>query len=175
MLLFHELYLLSKYKNTMAKASLEIIKTIRATAKSLESSSYYQWGHMGACNCGFLAQQVTSLSKKEIHSAAMEGHGDWREQLNDYCPTSGLKMDLLISNLLDFGFDIDDLTHLERLSDPAVIESLPLESRNLTHNRKDHVVVYLLAMAQRLEDQLIEKLKLPSLQAAQRSRTEIPV
>jgi hypothetical protein len=94
----------------------------------------------------------------------MEGHGDWREQLNDYCPTSGLKMDMLISNLLDFGFDIDDLTHLERLSDPKVLACLPVESRNLIHNRKDHVVIYLQAMAQRLEDSLLEKIKLPELQ-----------
>lgn len=148
----------------MAKATFEIIGAIRATAKSLGSSSYYQWGHMGACNCGFLAQQVTSLNKKEIHTAAMEGHGDWREQLNDYCPTSGLKMDMLISNLLDFGFDIDDLTHLERLSDPKVLACLSVESRNLIHNRKDHVVIYLQAMAQRLEDSLLEKIKLPELQ-----------
>ncbi|HEY5689898.1 MAG TPA: hypothetical protein VIS49_00455 [Cyclobacteriaceae bacterium] len=145
----------------MAKATFEIISAIRATAKSLAASATYQWGHMGACNCGFLAQQVTSLTKKEIHTAAMEGHGDWREQLNDYCPTSGLKMDMLISHLLEFGFDIDDLTHLERLSDREVLAYLPSESRNLMHNRKDHVVIYLLAMAQRLADQLLAKIKLP--------------
>lgn len=149
----------------MAKATFEIIDAIRATAKSLAASSYYQWGHMGACNCGFLAQQVTSLTKKEIHTAAMEGHGDWREQLNDYCPTSGLKMDMLISHLLEFGFDIDDLTHLERLSDPKVLSHLPSESRNLMHNRKEHVVIYLLAMAQGLEDQLLANIQLPKLQS----------
>ena len=148
----------------MAKATFEIIEAIRGTAQSLASSSYYQWGHMGACNCGFLAQQVTSLTKKDIHSAAMEGHGDWREQLNDYCPTSGLKMDLLISNLLDFGFDIDDLTHLERLSDPKVLACIPVESRNLIYNNKDHVMMYLLAMAQRWEVKLLEKIKLPLVQ-----------
>ena len=147
----------------MAKASLEIIKVIRATAKALESSTYYQWGHMGACNCGFLAQQVTSLSKKEIHTAAMEGHGDWKEQLNDYCPTSGLRMDDVISDLLAIGFDIDDLTHLERLSDQNVLQYLPPDSRNLIHNRKDHAVTYLLAMAQMLEDRLVAKIKLPAL------------
>lgn len=147
----------------MAKASLEIIRVIRATAKSLQSSSYYQWGHMGACNCGFLAQQVTSLTKKEIHNAAMEGHGDWREQLNDYCPTSGLRMDQVISDLLAIGFDIDDLTHLERLSDQKVLHYLPPDSRNLIHNRKDHAVAYLHAMAQMLEDKLVAKIKLPTL------------
>jgi hypothetical protein len=100
----------------MARVSTHVIEALRNTTAKLEQSNEYQWGHMGSCNCGFLAQEVTHLSKKEIHTRAMMQHGDWSEQLNDYCPTSGLPMDDVISELIAFGFDSDDLKHLERLS-----------------------------------------------------------
>ncbi len=147
----------------MAKISIKVIHALRNTAKRLESNPDYQWGHMGACNCGFLAQEVTSLSKSEIHTRAMERYGDWNEQLNDYCPTSGLRMDDLISNLLAFGFDISDLKHLEKLSDPQVLRQLPIEKRYLNHNCKSDVILYLKTWAQNLEDQLLERIKLPQL------------
>lgn len=146
----------------MAKSSAEVILALRETARTLEQSKDYQWGHMGACNCGFLAQEVTSLTKKEIHARAMERYGDWNEQLNDYCPTSGLRMDDLISELLAFGFDVDDLKHLEKLSDPKVVRCLPPEKRNLKHNNRADVVLYIRAMAQKLEDEMLEHIELPS-------------
>ncbi|MGE0589175.1 MAG: hypothetical protein AB7O48_11425 [Cyclobacteriaceae bacterium] len=147
----------------MARPTPEIIEAIRKTADKIRKSGDYQWGHMGACNCGFLAQEVTSLSKREIHSFAMEGHGDWNEQLNDYCPTSGLRMDDLISDLLNFGFDIDDLKHLERLSDPQVLRQLPINERNLKQNRKGDVEIYLMAFARMLEEKLANKVNLGEL------------
>jgi hypothetical protein len=67
----------------MAKASLELIEALRKTANKLTNSNNYQWGHMGACNCGFLAQEVTQFRKEEIHARAMQRYGDWSEQLND--------------------------------------------------------------------------------------------
>ena len=145
----------------MAKASLEIISILRNTVTRIANSNDYQWGHMGACNCGFLAQEVTHLRKAEIHSRAMQGTGDWNEQLNDYCPTSGLPMDDLIGELLNVGFDVDDLKHLERLSSIEILRSLPLEQRNLKHNVKADVVMYLQAWASLLETKLIQKISLP--------------
>jgi hypothetical protein len=127
----------------MAKASEEVIRVLRKTASNIECSSLYQWGHMGACNCGFLAQEVTQLTKAEIHRRALERHGDWTEHLNDYCPVNGLPFDELISELITFGFDSDDLKHLEKLSDPRILMMLPLEERNLRHNVKRDVVRYL--------------------------------
>lgn len=142
----------------MARISIEVIQALRNTARRISKSTAYQWGHMGACNCGFLAQEVTQLTKKEIHTRAMEGHGDWNEQLNDYCPTSGLRMDDLISELLNFGFDIDDLRHLEKLSSPEVLSNI---NRHLSHNNKSDVVTYLNSMAGLLECKLIAQVKLP--------------
>src|ERR1700749_5176944 len=106
----------------MARPSFEIIEALRSAAKELDKSGAYQWGHMGACNCGFVAQEITKLTEAEIHRRALMGHGDWTEQLNDYCATSGLPFDDIISELLNSGFSKTDLQHLERLSDPAVLE-----------------------------------------------------
>lgn len=147
----------------MAKASVEIISILRNTAKAISASQAYQWGHMGACNCGFLAQQVTHLRKAEIHSRAMQGTGDWSEQLNDYCPTSGLPMDDVITQLVNAGFNVDDLKHLERLSNREVLQQLPLAERNLKHNVKSDVVKYLETWATTLEARMLENISLPPL------------
>ena len=145
----------------MAKLTAEVIQAIRQTAKMLEQSNHYQWGHMGSCNCGFLAQQITHLQKDEIHARAMQRVGDWNEQLIYYCPTSGLPMDELIHQMLDFGFDVYDLRHLEKLSDKAVLETLPEEKRNLRHNSKEDVVLYLKCWANSIESKLLDQIYLP--------------
>lgn len=145
----------------MAKATFEIIQVLRKTANEIEKSQQYQWGHMGSCNCGFLAQQITTLNKDQIHSRAMERYGDWSEQLNDYCPTSGLSMDDLISDMIAFGFDRDDLKHLERLSDAEILRTLPMQERNLRHNVKTDVVKYLKSWADLLEQKLLQNVQIP--------------
>jgi hypothetical protein len=150
----------------MAKASSELISAVRETADFLQSSNLYQWGHMGACNCGFLAQRVTRLRKEDIHARAMRGHGNWSEQLNDYCPTSGRPMDDLISDLLAFGFSVEDLQHLERLSDPEVLKAMPPGLKYPRHNVKADVVAYLRVWAQTLEDRLLQSITLPAWDTA---------
>ena len=151
----------------MAKASVELIEILRKTAQSIERSSLYQWGHMGCCNCGFLAQQITHLRKDEIHSAAMLGHGDWTEQLNDYCSTSGLPMDNLISDMVAIGLDPTDLKNLERLSDTKILNCLIAEERNLQHNVKSDVAKYMRTWANLLEEELISQISLSDLPLGQ--------
>lgn len=146
----------------MAKLKPELIEALRLTAKKIATSKEYQWGHMGACNCGFLVQEITHLQKAEIHTCAMQRFGDWNEQLNDYCPTSGLLIDNLISNMLEFGFDVDDLKHLEKLSDSTVLSKLPVDKRYPKHNSKDDVVLYLQTWADKLENELLEQIYLPA-------------
>lgn len=147
----------------MAKNTFSVIQVLRSTAIDLENRSDYQWGHMGSCNCGFLAQQITHLRKSEIHAYAMQRCGGWSEQLNDYCSTSGLPMDDLITEMIAFGFDTADLKHLEWLSDQHVVRTLPREKQPLKHNVKADVVKYLNAWADALEGRLIEDIRLPFL------------
>ncbi|MCU0397608.1 MAG: hypothetical protein MUC73_05845 [Cyclobacteriaceae bacterium] len=151
----------------MARISLSVIDALRKTADKLQASNVYQWGHMGSCNCGFLAQEITQLKKDEIHRRAMERYGDWSEQLNDYCPTSGLPLDDVISEMLAFGFDAEELKHLERLSDPIVLRAMPAEERNLVYNKKHDVVKYLLAWATVLEQEWLKKIELKDFELSE--------
>jgi len=145
----------------MAQAKQDVIDALRRTAKKLETGSQYMWGHMGSCNCGNLAQEVTKRTKAEIHAYAMQGYGDWNEQLNDYCETSTMPIDLIVFELITSGFSIEDLQNLEKLSDKQVLMRLPIENRNLRHNVKADVIVYLKEWANMLEEKLLETIKLP--------------
>lgn len=141
----------------MAKATIEIISALEKTAKKLEAGASYQWGHMGACNCGNLAQELTKLSKGEIHRYAMQRHGDWAEQILEFCPTSGYPMDLMISKMLDFGFSLSDLQKLETLSDHEILNRMPKERRDkINKNAKEDVIYYMKTWALKLRDKWIE-------------------
>jgi len=141
----------------MAKAKIEIISALERTANKLESGAPYQWGHMGACNCGNLAQELTKLSKGEIHQYAVQRHGDWTEQILEFCPTSGYPMDLMIQKMLDIGLTTEDLKHLETLTDRRILSRMPLPKRNeLNKNKKEDVVYYLRTWANMLREQWIE-------------------
>ena len=140
-----------------------VIEVLRTTARELERCTDYQWGHMGSCNCGYLAQQITKLKKNQIHSIAMQRYGDWSEQLNDYCPTSGLPMDDLISEMINFGFDTDDLKHLERLNDNKILGCLPADERSLRFNVKNDVIKYLNVWASLIEEECVAEITLTDL------------
>ena len=145
----------------MAQAKFEIIDALRRTAKKLETGSQYMWGHMGSCNCGNLAQEITKRSKAEIHAYAMQGHGDWNEQLNEYCGTTEMPLDLVVHEMLSSGFALEDLQNLEKLSDKQILMRLPIENRYLRHNVRGDVVVYLKEWANMLEEQLLDSIELP--------------
>ena len=145
----------------MANPSLKIIDALRKTASQLESGNRYEWGHMGSCNCGNLAQTITSFSRAEIQKYAIEKRGDWSEQLIDYCPTSGLPMDMIIEKMINFGFSRQDLHHLEWLSDKQVLNKMSIFFLN--RNLKSDTILYMKSWANLLEDELIDKIKLPSL------------
>ena len=148
----------------MARASIQLIQALSETAQRLAQGDKYQWGHMGSCNCGHLAQTITKHSKGEIHGAAMWRYGDWREQLRDYCPQSGLPLDEIIDQMAEFGLTRQDLEHMERLSHPSITQRLPQNRKYLQHNHRDDVVLYLETWVKMLEEELIEKVELPAWQ-----------
>lgn len=140
----------------MAHPSQKLITALKKTALKITESEKYQWGHMGSCNCGNLAQELTEISREDIHNFAMQGRGDWREQLEQYCPSSGMPIDLLISDMLNYGLTTSDLQHLEWLNDPKVLRRIPLEKRDaMHHNVKADVVFYINEWAQMLEEELV--------------------
>lgn len=141
----------------MAFLNQELIHAIGKTIEKLKSGAPYQWGHMGSCNCGNLAQELIHMSKDEIHRHAMAKCGDWTEQLHDYCPGSGFPMDLMISKMLDKGLTMDDLAHLERLSDPNILARIPFEKRvTIQKNNRSDATLYLEKWLEMLENQWIE-------------------
>lgn len=142
----------------MAVITLHLIESFRKTITKLKKNAPYQWGHMGACNCGNLAQELTQLSKAEIHQFAMQKSGDWNDQLIDYCPTSGYPMDLMISKMIEAGLTIDELRHLETLSHPRILQHIPFEKRiSLQKNRKDDVILYMETWADLLENEWVKQ------------------
>ena len=140
----------------MAKANKKLITAILVTIKRLENDAHYEWGHLGACNCGHLAQTLTARSKREIHEAALARVGDWGEVSEKYCETSGMAIDTIISEMLSAGLALEDIEHLENLDDPKVLKALTMPGgrRYLKHNSREDLVLYLDAWAGLLEAEL---------------------
>ena len=144
-----------------SRPTLTLAEALRVTAERLSDTSVkFRWTHMGACNCGHLTQTVTSLSAADIHALALQKAGDWGEQAQDYCPTSGYPMDHIIDQLLALGLSTNDLYHLERLDDPAVLKQLPLGERHLDRRSRVDVVRYLNAWADLVQARAPARLEL---------------
>jgi hypothetical protein len=159
----------------MAKANPRLIAAIEKTVAKLSNGAAYQWGHMGACNCGNLAQELTHFSKAEIHQYAMQRHGDWNEQLTDYCPTSGYPMDMMISKMLEHGLTLDDLAHLERLSDPLILSQIPKDRRDqMNKNNKEDVILYMETWANLLREKWVIENE-PKLEFGEEKKLKLPV
>jgi hypothetical protein len=141
---------------------VQLILALRRVADKLESGAIYMWGHMGACNCGNLAQELTSFTKDEIHTYAMQRPGEWKDQLLEFCPNTGFPFDLIIERMLDFDLNIEELRCLEELSDPRVL-SLMGATQPLKRNKRDDVIAYLRAFATLKENQWIEQSELPQI------------
>jgi hypothetical protein len=141
----------------MARANLALISALRVTAARLELGAPYRWTHMGACNCGHLAQTVTHLGAEDIRRYALERAGEWADQVLEFCPTSGYPIDLILNTLLELGLSRQDLAHLEKLSCPSVLRCLPVAQRTqLSYRERDHVVLYLRTFADMLAQALAD-------------------
>jgi hypothetical protein len=141
----------------MAKPTAELVQAIRDTADKIEAGANYMWGHMGSCNCGHLAQTITNLSNAEIHNYALQRSGDWFEQTQEYCATSGYPIDLVIDAMLEKGLSLQDLQSLERLNNREVLARIPAQRRPLRHNVRPDVVLYMRTWADHLAEQLPAK------------------
>jgi hypothetical protein len=133
----------------MATPNHELIRALRVTAGRLAGDTTYQWGHMGMCNCGHLAQAITGLTPAEIHSSAMVRFGDWEQQANDYCPTSGQLIDHVLAAMFAIGLHRDDVKNLKKLADHDVVRRM---GRYPRHNRREDVVDYMRTWASLLEE-----------------------
>jgi hypothetical protein len=135
----------------MVRGKPQLQHVLRATADRLEAGADYAWTHMGACNCGHVAQTLTGLSAVELRRISQEKPGEWAEQAREHCPTSGHPMDELLSMMVDLGMTLDQVAHLEKLSDPAVLTELAdhhgIRRVDINHKNRAHVVAYMRAWA----------------------------
>jgi hypothetical protein len=136
----------------MAIASDYVINSIHQTISNLMTTTDYQWGHMGACNCGHLARVVTNFTRAEIHQyALLTQEGDWNDMLNAYCTVSEAPIDMVISEMINKGFSTSDLKHLEYLSEPSILKRLDVTLLN--RNKKEDLLLYLSTWVELLEEQ----------------------
>lgn len=148
----------------MATANPKLIAALRRAAVKIKRSDNYQWGHMGHCNCGHLAQELTTLTPGEIHQLAMQRSGDWNDQCTDYCPGSKIPIDMLISDLLSNGLSLKDLMALENLSDESVLLNLNGGKRYLSKNSPKDVMEYMNSWADLMEKEWLIKASIPSIE-----------
>ena len=149
----------------MATPNFRLIEALRKTAQKLENNVPYQWGNMGSCNCGNLAQELTNYTKAQIHEYALQSRsGDWSEQTDAYCPASKLPLDWVIDAMLDAGLTQTDLKNLERLSDQKILRRFPYNDRFLKHNLRKDVIRYLHAWADLMEEELLTNIDLDAIQ-----------
>lgn len=136
----------------MTSQNTKLIQFLNKAIDRLSTSENYQWGHSGACNCGHLAQVMTGKSKGELLKISQVREGDWTQQAEKYCDTSGLEIDNVIGIMMKQGLLIEDIGHIEYLSNPAILEKLPGGKRHLERNQKDNVMLYFQAWITLLEE-----------------------
>ena len=153
----------------MAKPSVELIAALRETADRLQGGVRHQWGHMGNCNCGHLAQTLTHLAPREIHARAMESVGDWRDQVTEYCPTSRLPFDTIVDSMIRAGLTTSDIADLERLCGDEIIAEIDEARLPLDHRDRDDAILYLQTWADLLERRW--RLNFERTTAAERTKT----
>ena len=139
----------------MTNSNPELISALRETANRLDNGARYEWGHMGRCNCGHLVQTLTNMSDTEIARSVDFELDEWSEFANDYCAGTGHKVDDLFLTLQGVGFSHEDVIHLENLSDKRVLNRLEGRHRYLRRNNVQDVTLYLVTLADLLEDELV--------------------
>ncbi|MEX1188669.1 MAG: hypothetical protein WED33_05380 [Bacteroidia bacterium] len=141
--------------------SLDLANALEKASAALETSGKYQWGHMGSCNCGFLAKEITGRSSEELHSLSMRKSGDWSDQLRDYCPSSGLPMDEIIERMEKAGLHVTSLISLERLSDEKILRRIPSDRKPLKYNSAKDAALYMLTWSKMIKEELVDRIELP--------------
>lgn len=144
----------------MAHPTIELTEALRETAKRLRNGAHYSWGHHGACNCGNLLQVVTKMDESQIRRYAQTAIGEWTELAQEFCPTTGTPLTLIISQLEKLGLTPTDIHHIEYLTDKEVLNNLPGGFRWLKRNKKEDAIVYFETFANLLEEKLLQQIKI---------------
>jgi hypothetical protein len=140
----------------MAIEKQRLIHYLEKTVSLLKSTSHYEWGNSGACNCGHLAQVITGFKGEDIHRWSLEKNGEWSDKAELYCENSGYKIDNVISIMLKAGLQIEDINHIEYLDHPEILSELTDGRRQLERNLKQDVITYFECWIRLLQNQEAE-------------------
>lgn len=140
----------------MSTPTVELVRALRTTARRLRAGAPYRWTHLGACNCGHLAQVLTRQDPETLRRFALQKAGEWAQQAVEHCPSSGYPIDHVLSVMREVGLEPEDIGHLERLSHPRVLRRLPPGERDLDFRRRGDVVRFMETWAELLEAELAE-------------------
>ena len=141
----------------MAKASILLVDKLREAAETIERTETYHWGHVGRCNCGYLAQSLVDLDAAEIYKRARDQRlAEWTEFAEEYCPLSGAPMDEVLDAMFQAGLERKDIQELEYLSNKKILTALPGGPRYLQRSNQRDVALYLRTWAGLMELQLKE-------------------
>lgn len=106
----------------------KLIEALRKTADHIENNiKEYRWSDPGQCNCGMLAQTVCNLPDVSVSIQLSKDVvlSTWqdmsRSQQRKQCKTTGMNMNVVFQKLLDVGMKWKDFTHLELLSNKAIL------------------------------------------------------
>ncbi|NRA62842.1 MAG: hypothetical protein HRU19_00080 [Pseudobacteriovorax sp.] len=120
---------------------------LKAVESLTDETSRYQWGHMSQCNVGHLVQAITGMKDTEIIESVDEQLIEWTDYASGLCPVTHNKIDDIFDTLRQYGFQSQDVIHLENLSDRKVLQNLPGGFRYLRRNHKDDVIAYMESLA----------------------------
>ncbi|MGA1525967.1 MAG: hypothetical protein ACO4CZ_18540 [Planctomycetota bacterium] len=128
-------------------ANLRLAFALRKTADRLADGARYEWGHVGRCNCGHVAQTLTDFDDRQILRIFGQDLSEWTEHARNRCADTNRDLVALFDVLHTAGMSHEDVLHLENLSDPRILARMPDGDRDLQRNERHDVVRYLRAYA----------------------------
>jgi hypothetical protein len=126
----------------------------------------YEWNDRTRCNCGVVARQVLQTSADRLKQILPPIYDQgvfrptWRSMTETYCADSGLARNEVFIRLLAAGLHVEDFSHLEVLSHPAIVKRMIPYRRaktSIVKSRKSDVIAYLRAWAMGIEEFQDEK------------------
>ncbi|MGA0059943.1 MAG: hypothetical protein ACO3RU_10180, partial [Planctomycetota bacterium] len=112
-------------------ANLRLAFALRKTADRLADGARYEWGHVGRCNCGHVAQTLTDFDDRQILRIFGQDLSEWTEHARNRCADTNRDLVALFDVLHTAGMSHEDVLHLENLSDPRILARMPDGDRDL--------------------------------------------
>ncbi len=160
----------------------KLILALTNTISALKSGTLaYNWENASECNCGTVVQSITGHTSLELSdriSQLNKGYPDKRDHTwtaiikRIFYPNTGLTEDELFNTLFEKGMGIEDILHLEYLSNPEIRKRVIKNTSGTqaitfeflrNHQKIENLILYLEAWKELLleEDSGISKNTVP--------------